>query len=140
MILLHVFPSTQQVTGIGISLEKKTFLFARLAWLTALVNLILNWFLIPAYGATGAAGATTVSFFVLTGSYLYFTQRLHPLTIPWKRLAFILFLGGCVALAAMFYNTENLSWSVVGLKLLLSLVCLGLGWIALPAWGDGFGR
>ncbi len=35
-----VLQATQQVTAIGISLENKTFIFARLAWLTALINLV----------------------------------------------------------------------------------------------------
>jgi O-antigen/teichoic acid export membrane protein len=82
-----VFQSTIQVTAIGISLEKATYLFARLSWLAAGLNFLLNLLLIPRYGALGAAWATALSYVALTGSYLYYTQRLHPLPLRWSRLA-----------------------------------------------------
>ncbi len=134
-----VLQSTQQVTAIGISLEKKTYLFARLAWFTAFINFALNWVLIPMYGAVGAASATFFSYLILTGSYLVFTQRLHPLPIPWKRLLFFLFLGSGVGFVAVFFNTTIFSWTTIGLKAVVGVICMALGWIALPLRRFHFG-
>lgn len=127
-----VLQTTQQVTAIGISLEKKTFLFARLTWLTVLINFGLNWILIPRYDSVGASWATTISYTALTGSYFYCTQRLHPLPIAWKKLLFLLTLGGCVCLMAILANSTILLWPIILMKLIFALSCLGLGWIVLP--------
>ncbi len=127
-----VLQATQQVTAIGISIEKKTFLFARLAWITALVNFILNWLLIPKYGAVGAAWATTASYLVLTGSYLYYTQKLHALPISWKRLNSILFLATCVCLVSVNFNNTDLIWSIVGIKIVFIVILFFIGWFILP--------
>ncbi len=135
-----VLQATQQVTAVGISLEKKTFIFARLAWLTALINLILNLILIPPYGAAGAAWATLFSYFVLTGGYLYFTQRLHPLPVPWKKLTWILFLGVLVGAVALLFNESSISWGVLGFKFLFAILCAGAGWLVLPIRELNFGR
>ena len=132
--------ATQQVTAIGISIEKKTFLFARLAWITALVNFILNWLLIPKYGAVGAAWATTASYLVLTGSYLYYTQKLHALPISWKRLNSILFLATCVCLVSVNFNNTDLIWSIVGIKIVFIVILFFIGWFILPIRSLKFAR
>ncbi|MEO0396999.1 MAG: flippase [Cyanobacteria bacterium P01_A01_bin.137] len=127
-----ILQATQQVTAIGISLEKKTFVFARLTWATAAINLLLNWFLIPSYGAVGAAWATTISYLVLTGSFLYFTQQFHPLPIQWKRLLGLLGLVVIIAAVSIYFIADTFNWAVVTYKLLLAIIVLGTAYIALP--------
>lgn len=127
-----ILQSTQQVTAIGISLEKKTYLFTRLAWLAALVNFAANCLLIPSFGAVGAAWSTVIAYVVLTGSYLHYTQRLHPIVIQWIRLSALVLLGVLVALVAVTANSLQLDWQVVAGKTLLALFCLSFGWKLLP--------
>ena len=95
-----VLQSTMQVTALGISLENKTYLFARLSWLAAALNLLLNLAMIPALGALGAAVATSLCYLFLTSAYLYYTQRLHPLPLPWGKMLVLaglwLVLAGCL--------------------------------------------
>ena len=97
LCLAVVVQSTTQVTAIGISLEGKTSLFARLSWLTVGLNLVLSLILIPGFGATGAAMATALSYSFLTGSYLYCSQALHPLPIRWRRAAIWVAMLACLA-------------------------------------------
>ncbi|ABW30715.1 flippase [Acaryochloris marina] len=127
-----ILQATQQVTAIGISLEKKTYIFAHLTWATAGINLFLNWLLIPRYGAIGAAWATSISYLVLTSSYLYFTQRLHPLPIPWLQLFGLLGQGLIIAIISICFPADSIQWSVVIYKLLFILVFLGIAYITLP--------
>lgn len=127
-----VLQATTQITAIGISLERKTNLFAHVAWLTALINLVGNWLLIPSYGATGSALATSFSYLILTASYLFFTQRLHPLPINWGHVAWLLLLLGLVSGVSVAYSTVVFDWATVLLKLLLVLVCIALAWPVLP--------
>jgi O-antigen/teichoic acid export membrane protein len=127
-----VLQATQQVTAIGISLEKKSFLFARLAWLTAIINATLNWVLIPSFGATGAAWATSTSYLVLTVSYMVYTQKLHALPINWFKLSVMLLLGAVVFVVAILMYQPMLSEDVLLIKAVIAIVCLIAGWIILP--------
>ena len=124
--------ATQQVTAVGISLAKKTYLFAFLAWITALINLICNWMLIPIYGAAGAAWATLISYFVLTVSYMYYTQRLHPLKIEWRRLAVLVGLGILLGIFSFGSIATSLDPFLVFTKISLVLVIVAIGWSVLP--------
>ncbi len=127
-----ILQATQQVTAIGISIEKKTFLLARLAWLTAFVNLAGNYLLVPRYGATGAACATLISYAVLTFSYLFFTQRLHPLQMEWRRLMALLLMGCAVAAVSIYHMSIEINSVILLIKISLAFTCILIGWRLLP--------
>ena len=124
-----VFQATTQVTALGISLEKKTHILARLAWMTAVCNFLLNLLLIPLFGAAGAAWATLLSYMILTSAYLYYTQKLHPLPIQWFHLIGLSVL--CVGFLSLSLAllSHQLSWYVVGLKLLLCALYVITVWL-----------
>ena len=124
-----VLQATQQVTAVGISLEKKTHLFARLTWFAAFVNFGLNYWLIPLCGAVGAAIATFGAYLVLTTSFLISTQKLHPLALHWRKLSVLVILGCCVGTVAILWNTHEWSWAKVAAKLALCMGCLGVVWL-----------
>ncbi len=107
LILGISFQSTQQVTAIGISIEKKTYLFSRLSWVSACVNFILNFLLIPIFGAVGAALATLFSYLVLTLTYFFFSQRLHPMRVSYIKLIVICLLG----LAVFIFGLNFISYT-----------------------------
>ena len=123
------FQATQQVTGVGISLEKKTYLFARVSWITVLTNLVLNMIFIPSFGALGAAWATTLSFLVLTSLYLYYTQILHPLPLDKIRLAGLCSVWLGIAAAVSTMHSSSLIFGIIIAKLtilLLTILVCGL--------------
>ncbi|MCW2763670.1 MAG: putative polysaccharide biosynthesis protein [Marmoricola sp.] len=128
-----VLQSTMQVTAIGISLEKRTHLFARLSWMAAGLNFALNLLMIPPWGALGAAWATALSYLFLTGSYLHYTQRLHPLPLPGRRVGVWILLW--LALAVFTGHAAIMpAWAPsIGTKLFLLLVCLA-GCVVLTPW------
>lgn len=76
-----VLSGTTQITALGIAFAKQARLLAVSAWLAALVNFTLNLFLIPRFGALGAAWATFFAYGVLSGVCFFFSQRLHPLPV-----------------------------------------------------------
>lgn len=119
-----ILQSTMQVPAIGISIEKKTHLFARLSWLAAALNLILNLAMIPALGAIGAAVATSLSYLFLMGAYLYYVQKLHPLPIPWSKILVLtaLWLAIAACLAGIWLGNSVAS-SIIW-RALLMFVCL----------------
>lgn len=127
-----ILQSSMQVTALGISLESKTYLFARLSWLAAALNLLLNLAMIPALGALGAAVATSLCYLFLTSAYLYYTQRLHPLPLPWGKIlvlaALWLVLTGCLIGQQMDHPlASSVAW-----RASLLVVCLVVCGVLIP--------
>ena len=125
--------ATQQVTAVGISLERQTHLFARLSWLSALMNLLLNLALIPAFGALGSAWATVLTYLALTGAYLYYTQKLHPLPLDWRRMAGLGAAWVALAISATLLKSSSLSAGLVAVKLAI-LLGIALACALLAPW------
>lgn len=119
--------STQQVTAVGISLERQTHLFARMAWITALANLAGNLLLIPRLGATGAALATLLSYLILTAGYLRHTQRLHPLPIPVAPLLRVCLAGIALGAVALLFRSAAVEPGPVAGKLIALVALLAAG-------------
>ncbi len=125
-----VLQASQQITAIGISLANRTKIFAYLVWAAALLNVILNYWLIPYFGVSGAAWSTVMSYLFLSAGFLFYTQRYYPLPISWKRLLWICGLGSFVLVVGVFFQQVNLDFSVIAVKLIVAVSCLLL---ALPA-------
>lgn len=123
-----VLYGTTQITALGISLEKKTGLLTFGAGLAAVFNLLLNLILIPRYGATGAAISTMSSYALLTGTFLYWTQRLHPLPLQKAKLIYCGFIVVVSLLVPLVFVNEG--WTVIVLALKFGLLILVL-WGAL---------
>ena len=129
MILLSfgiVIQSAQQVTAIGISIEKKTHLFANLAWTAALINFVGNWMLIPRYGISGAATSTILSYAFISLSYFFFTQRLHPIIVPKYMLGLLGVLFCLLLLGSAGFVQSTFSVQVVISKLVFLIVLSGV--------------
>lgn len=86
------FKITGQVTAIGISLAKKTIYLVYITLFVALVNIGLNYILIPVYAELGASIATMVSYLVLTILYAYVSQGLFKIHYNLKFIYLSLFL------------------------------------------------
>ena len=136
-IVLH---GTTQVTALGISLEKKTHLISVAAWITAVINFVLNLLLIPIWGALGSGVAIFFSYAILTGLYLYWTQRLHPIPLEVKKLIFSL----CIIFSGLGFSSylNIVQWSakVFLYKLLFLALILFLGFITEMEGVSGFRR
>ncbi len=84
--LSYVFLGFQYFFQVGINLTKKTKFRALAVGGSALLNLILNYLLIPSYAALGAALATLFSFMVMAMVTHYFSQRLYPVRYELSKL------------------------------------------------------
>ncbi len=100
LALAMVFAATMQITSVGIYLTKKTKLIAVCSGLAAIINTICNFLLIPRFGMMGAAWATALSYFFLTGAYLWYSQRLVYIKIDWLKVVKIVLLGLIVVVLA----------------------------------------
>ncbi|WP_160054016.1 lipopolysaccharide biosynthesis protein [Shewanella litoralis] len=94
-----------EVTQVGIGISRRTS-FSIIASVVALVvNVVLNFIFIPAYGASGAAIATLVAFFV------FFTIRTESSVFLWQsfprgKVYVILILYVSLSISLQFYNVS----------------------------------
>ena len=124
--------TTGQITAVGISIEKKTYLFGRVAWISVFLNFILNWLLIPTYGSTGAALSTLVCHLFVTVSYMYFSQKLHFVPFQYKRLLTLLILALLmIFISFAFYSHEFLLKQTL-FKILSILVFCVASYLIIP--------
>ena len=127
-----ILQASQQVTAVGISIEKKTELFAKLTWITAFTNIVLNFILINSFGATGASIATFLSYLLLSSSYLFFTQKLHPIIIPWNLFLKLSGLSIFLFIVSVSSIVNTISPQVIIFKSILLLICTMIGFLSLP--------
>jgi len=127
LVMGLVFSGTQQITALGIFFAKKTHLIPIAAWVTAVLNLILNLLMIPKMGAAGAALATLFSYATLSALYLYWSQKFHPIPLEFKPL----FLTISVVFSTLIvsYSLQQFEWNgkIFLLKILYCCVVIGSG-------------
>lgn len=96
--LAMVFAATNQVTSLGINLARKTKYFAFYTGLAALLNVILNFLLIPKFGMVGAGWATAISYLFLTIAYFINSQKFIFLKLDWQKIIKLMLLNIVVIL------------------------------------------
>jgi len=116
LAMAMVFSSSNQVTAIGLMVARKTKYFAFYTFLAAILNLILNFALIPQYGMVGASWATAGSYLFLTVTYYWAGSRYIHLDIDWQKIFKLVLLSLVVILAS------PLSWRFgFGVNLLVKI-------------------
>jgi O-antigen/teichoic acid export membrane protein len=115
---------TTQITALGISLRKRTAFLTYGAWIAAGTNIGLNLLLTPRYGALGAALASLASYAMLTSSFLYWSQRLHPIPLEKGKLLYSLLL---VLAALACTRLDLMAPSVTGTLTKAALLLIACG-------------
>ena len=77
-----------QIGGVGIWRAEKTYLNLPLLVGAALLGLILNWLLVPDYGAVGAALATVITYFIWIIATLFVSQNLWNINFQFAIMIF----------------------------------------------------
>lgn len=103
--LAMVFAATNQVTSLGINIARKTKYFALYTGLAALLNICLNFILIPKYGMIGAGWATAFSYLFLTVVYFLCSQKFIYLKIDWQKIFKLVLLSlAVIILSPLLWN------------------------------------
>ena len=116
------------VTMTGISISRRTGYFARYAVYTAVLNVALNFALIPLFGIVGAAVSTSVTYGVLAVLYYWRAQRLDPVSFELRRLVIILTITG-VLMAVGTPIALDPPWLSIAAKLPIVLAFPVLVWM-----------
>jgi len=113
--------------------QKRTF------WVTiwaALLNVVLNAFLIPKFGLYGAAWASVATFALSFILLSYYTQKLTPLKIVNRRLIKYLFVflssSLLMGLVLLFLAAHNVNpFLKIGIGTLVYFACLAIFWASM---------
>jgi len=76
---MPLFYLLSETSVVGINIKRKTLYSMSAAAISFIVNVILNYFLIPIYGASGAAVSSLISFFI------FFVVRTEASSYVWKK-------------------------------------------------------
>ena len=131
--LANIF-SRMYVYSPGLSIKKKTRTFAVIFIGGAILNIVLNFLLIPVMGIQGAALATCLSAGLTAGVFFWRSLREYIIPIQWVRVLISLALlsGFCVATSNYSFLGQGMAgfWGVAGVKAAGLLVGIAiLQWI-----------
>jgi O-antigen/teichoic acid export membrane protein len=91
--LSMVFYGANIVFTVGISLTRKTWLLTIAIGSSALLNTILNFVLIPQYGAMGAAAATLIAYILLAVISYIVNRRVYPVPFEIDLISLAMLIG-----------------------------------------------
>jgi O-antigen/teichoic acid export membrane protein len=117
----YVLYGCYAILAIGISLEAKTKYVMPIIGAAAIVNLGLNYALIPDFGMMGAAWAALASFLVMAILGFIVSQRLYTVTYEWGRVAKIVIAAGVIYAGSLFIHYDE-SVIITGVFKLLALL------------------
>ena len=100
VLLAYLINGMYSVFAAGIYIEEKSIYVPFITGTGALVNVIVNFLLIPVLGITGAALATLASYFVMALGYYYVTQKFFKVKYELKRIGHIFI---AIILVGAFY-------------------------------------
>jgi len=84
--LSYVFYGIYYQMNVGINLKKKTKYIPIIVGGAAIINLLLNFLLIPKWGMMGAAISTILSYAILVIFSFFVSRRLYPIKYQWIRI------------------------------------------------------
>lgn len=87
-LVVATFLSSMYVFMPGLAIAKKTKVMALINFLGALLNILLNLFLIPLYGIAGAALSTLISSAAIFGTNMYLSQQHYHIPHDAKKLLY----------------------------------------------------
>jgi O-antigen/teichoic acid export membrane protein len=105
--LSYVLYGCYFVLAAGFNLTKKTKYVPFIVGVGAIMNLGLNFLLIPSYGMMGAAMATLISYSMLPmGSYLV-SRRFYPIKYEWGRISKIFLAAVLIYLGSLYITNDS---------------------------------
>lgn len=85
-VLYYLFVATGKGVNVGLMTERKAYWNPIVVTAAAIVNIALNFVLIPRYGMIGAAWATVIAYAFMNWFRWYMSTRFHPIAYEWKRI------------------------------------------------------
>jgi O-antigen/teichoic acid export membrane protein len=120
----------------GLAIVRKTVHLAALAVGAAVLNIVLNFALIPPFGIVGAGLATAAGYGALALSYYWLTQRLYPTPYEPRKVLTMLAAASLLGLLGLV-SFEPLGLSVA-VKLAALAAFVGVSWLTRAMTGTEY--
>ena len=121
IILTYSLWSVTKVINIAIIVKRKTGASVIIFFIGALINIGLNFLLIPKFGMMGAAYATLITYCIMLVALFLYNHKLMPVAYEWSRMLKIVVISALLFTIGFFTNIESLSLSIIT-KILLILL------------------
>jgi O-antigen/teichoic acid export membrane protein len=124
VLLAYVFLGVSNNIVAGIYIEKRTQKLPAIAFLGAIVNVVINLLFIPLFGIMGAAIATLMSYAVMAVALYFTVQRFYPVQYEFGRITKMLAAAGAVFFLYSYVNSSpwEILWKVSLVFLFLVLM------------------
>lgn len=126
VLLAYVFTGAYVNFIVGVNMEKKTGYLPVVTGAGALVNIAVNFALIPFYGIMGAAYATLAAYVVMAVGMYFVSQRFYYVQYEWNKILKLVIIVLLTYGVTMFVHFEPMSAVSLTVKLALSILFLFL--------------
>lgn len=126
VLLAYVFTGAYVNFVVGVYLEKKTKYLPYATGAGGLVNVLVNFLLIPKYGLMGAAYATLLSYIVMAVGIYFASQKFYYVKYEWNKIARLALAAGVVFILYALMDLAPLSANGVLMKLGLCALFVGM--------------
>jgi O-antigen/teichoic acid export membrane protein len=120
ILLAYLINGMYSVFSAGIYIEEKSIYVPLLTGAGALVNVALNFLLIPTLNITGAALATLASYVVIASGYYFVTQKFYKVKYELKRIGHIFI--AVLLVGILFYSLHSIGSLLFSYKIILLIL------------------
>ena len=117
VLLAYLINGMYVIFSAGIYIEEKSIYVPIITGMGALVNVVVNFVLIPVLNIAGAALATLASYFIMAAGYYYVTQKFYKVKYELKRIGHI-FLSVFI-IGILYYFLYSAGYMALQYKFLL---------------------
>ncbi len=107
-LLAYLITSIFDVLGLSFSQDKKMSVLMNVVIIGALINILLNYYLIPIYGMYGASYATIISFLIMGLVKYYFARNYYFIAWDLKGMLSFLLILSSLYLLSFTINYESM--------------------------------
>ena len=118
ILLSYVFVGMSMVSSLGMYLINRTIYIAVITIFSALINIGLNFLLIPIYGIMGAAIDTLLAFVLLYFLFLMVSNKVYKIEFENIKILSLIIIGTTLFLITYFVNI-GLFWFNIAFKFIL---------------------
>ncbi|RMF93946.1 MAG: hypothetical protein D6734_08940 [Candidatus Schekmanbacteria bacterium] len=113
LVCAFIFSGLYFVVNIGVDIQKKTIYYPIVVGLAAIINIVLNFILIPRWAMIGAAYATAISYFFMLFLAYVINQKVYPIQYEKFNIFKISLLFAIFAFAANFSMPDSITSSIL---------------------------
>lgn len=92
---------------IGLVIKKQTKVMGTFVVLSGIINVGLNYVLIPVFDMYGAALATVISQIFYLSSIYYYSQKAYPIPYEWRKIFTLVLLSLIIVITGIILNPVN---------------------------------